>query len=69
MQLPTEKQASSLRKYFIEYTVLALCICVVVLFSLYYNLNTFITKTMMDDKLRMERVIERNTDYLNNFHK
>lgn len=64
MDIPNEKQASSIRKYFIEYTVLFLVACVITLFALYYNLNQFVTKTLLDDKINTERIIERNTDVL-----
>lgn len=64
MSLPTEKEAISVRKYFVEYTVLFLLAAVITLFGLYYNLNEFVTKTLMEDKLRAERIIERNTDVI-----
>lgn len=69
MSLPTEKEAVSLKKYFVEYTVLVLLIAVVTLFGLYYNLNNFIQDTLIKDKMRMEQVIERNTDALTTFKK
>lgn len=64
MNLPTEKQTSSVRKYFVEYTVLFLVICVITLFGLYYNLNDFIVKKLFDNTVKMESIIERNTDAL-----
>lgn len=64
MNIPTEKQASSLKKYFVEYTVLFLVVCVSLLFGLYYNLNEFITKTMLENNVKMQSVIEKNTNEL-----
>lgn len=64
MIVPNEKQVSSFRKFFLEYTVIALMLAVVTLFGLYYNLNRFITQNLMENNSRMERVIERNSDIL-----
>lgn len=64
MNIPSEKDASSVRKYFVEYTVLFLLAAVITLFGLYYNLNEFVTKTLMEDKIKTERIIERNTDII-----
>lgn len=62
--VPNEKQASSLRRYFVEYVVLGLCVAVVTLFGMYYNLNRFITTTILDDKARESTIIEKNTEAL-----
>lgn len=67
MSVPNEKQASSLRKYFVEYVVLGLCIAVVTLFGMYYNLNRFITTTILEDKARESAIIEKNTEALQMF--
>jgi len=64
MNIPTEKQASSLRRYFFEYVVLALVIAVITLFGMYYNLNRFIADTLLNNNVKMETVIERNNDLL-----
>jgi hypothetical protein len=60
--LPSEKQASGFRKYFMEYTILSLVVAVITLFGLYYNLNKFVVETVLNDKIRTEQIIERNTD-------
>ena len=64
MNIPSEDKVSSIRKYFIEYTVMFLVACVVTLFGLYYNLNKFVTETLIQDKIKAEQVIEKNTEAL-----
>lgn len=61
----TEQKASSLRRYFYEYVVIALVVAVCTLFGLYYNLNNFINKTLIDIVQHSNSVIERNNDYFN----
>jgi hypothetical protein len=55
-----EKNASGLRKYFYEYTVLGLCFAVATLFYLYITLNLYIRETQ-------QNVIQKNSEVLNNF--
>lgn len=59
MNLPTEKQASILRKYIMEYVIVCLTIAVIYLFVLYQNLNAFITEKFVP-------VIEKNTAVIQN---
>jgi hypothetical protein len=61
----SERQSASFRKYFMEYTILVLVVAVITLFGLYYNLNRFVLTTVLNDKIRTEQVIERNTDAIN----
>lgn len=66
MTLPTEKQASLLRKYIMEFIVINLCIAVVYLFGLYHSQNRFINETMAKQNAEMIKVIERNTFIIQN---
>lgn len=61
----SEAKASSLRKYFYEYVVIALVIAVVTLFGMYYNINNFVVHTMNDVINRNTNVIEKNNDIIN----
>lgn len=65
MNIPNEKQVSTVKKYFMEYTVIFLVVCVITLFGLYYNLNNFIVSKFFENTVKMESIIERNTDALN----
>lgn len=65
----TEQTASGFRKYFMEYTVMALVVAVITLFGMVYNLNRFISDTLLTTIVKQETTIERNTDALNNFKK
>lgn len=66
MTLPTEKQASGLRKYIVEYTIICLTIAVIYLFQLYNNLNNFVTETLSRQNEKMIIVIEKNTAVIQN---
>lgn len=61
----SEAKASSLRKYFYEYVVIALVIAVCTLFGMYYNINNFVVHTMNDAINRNSNVIEKNNDIIN----
>lgn len=61
MNIPSEKQASGLRKYFIEYAVLFLVSSVIVLFYLYISLS----KQVMEIQTN---VIQQNTEALHIFN-
>lgn len=61
----SEAKASSLRKYFYEYVVIALVIAVCTLFGMYYNLNNFVLHTMNDTVNHNSNVIEKNSDIIN----
>jgi hypothetical protein len=56
------KTAKGFREYFKEYVIMALCICVITLFGLYYNLNNYIIHTLSDRTEKMEIIIEKNTE-------
>lgn len=55
------RSAKGFREYFKEYVIMALCICVVTLFGLYYNLNNFIIHELVEHTTKMEIIIEKNT--------
>lgn len=63
------KTAKGFREYFKEYIILSLCVCVITLFGLYYNLNSFIIKTLSDNNTKMEIIIEKNTEAIQLLHK
>ena len=65
MNLPNEKQISYVRKYFVEYTVVMLVVAVVYLFCKYNALQQFVTNELLSHTVKMEQIIERNTDALN----
>jgi hypothetical protein len=65
----SEAKASSLRKYFYEYVVIALVIAVVTLFGMYYNLNNFVVHSMNDVINHNTNVIEKNNDIINSLKK
>lgn len=67
METAKEDTAISLRKYFYEYVVIALCAAVVSLSLMYNNLNNFIRDTMSKQEIEQTKVIERNTDAFNTF--
>ena len=57
---------SSLRKYFVEYVVIALVGCTVYLFLAFNNLNQFIRTQLITDKEKLIEVVQKNTEALNN---
>jgi uncharacterized membrane protein YwzB len=59
MNLPTEKQASLLRRYIMEYVIFCLTIAVIFLFIQYQNLNSFVIEKFIP-------VIEKNTSVIQN---
>jgi hypothetical protein len=64
--LPNEKQLSVLKRYVYEYIIICLTASNVYLFSLYNNLNTYITETISKQNERMIIVIEKNTAVIQN---
>jgi hypothetical protein len=62
----SEAKASSLRKYFYEYVVIALVIAVCTLFGMYYNTNNYIVHTLTDVVSKTNSVVEKNTDVIQN---
>lgn len=63
-EIITQKQATGLRKYFYEYVVIALVLAVITLFGLYYNLNNFITQSLMQTINQTNITIQRNSDII-----
>lgn len=59
-----EKQASVMRKYFHEVVIYGLVIAVSGLFYLYHDLNKFIRVDQNNSNKEQMRVIERNTQTL-----
>lgn len=65
----SEAKASSVRKYFVEYVVIALVIAVVTLFGLYYNLDGWIRTTLFNELQHSTNVIEKNNDIIQSIKK
>lgn len=65
MLQPTERRLSIVRKYFFEFVVVCLIASVVKLFMMYIDMNTFVRDKLFDNTVKMETIIERNTDVLN----
>lgn len=51
----------SVREYLREFVILALTIAVITLFKLYYSLNDYIIHNLTENSMKMEMVIEKNT--------
>lgn len=66
LENPSEKQLIGLRKYIFEYVILCLTIAVIYLFTLYTQLNKFVTDSMARQQERMITVIEKNTAVIQN---
>lgn len=64
-----EKTARSFQQFPYGYVVLGLCIAVVTLFGLYYNMSQFIIKDLMENSNKMQVVIEKNSEILQLFRK
>lgn len=64
MAIVEEKQLKSMREYIKEIVIMGLVVAVVTLFKLYYNLNDFVIHTILEDKVKTELIIERNTDVI-----
>ena len=62
----TEQGAQSVIRNLYGYVVLALCVAVITLFGLYYNMNRFIENELMSANMKMQAIIEKNTDVINN---
>jgi len=60
-----QKNLSAVRKYFTEFVVLMLIAAVVKLFVMYTDMNNFIRDELYDNTVKMQTIIERNTDALN----
>lgn len=57
----TKERGFAIRKYFVEFVVIALVACVGYLFNLYVGMNKFITEELIKSNLEQRLVIERNT--------
>lgn len=64
--LPNEKQLSFLKKYFYEYIIVCLTASNIYLFSLYNDLNNYITETVTKQNEKMIIVIEKNSAVIQN---
>jgi hypothetical protein len=69
MPLPNEKQLSVLKKYVYEYVIVCFTASNIYLFSLYNNLNKYITESVSKQNERMIIVIEKNTAVIENLKK
>lgn len=58
-----------LRKYLYEYALLALVACIVYLFLSFNSLNEFIRKELIQQRTELIRVVEHNSNTLNNFQR
>lgn len=67
MEVITENKVSSFRRFFMEYTILALVVAVVTLFALYKNLNDFVVDKIYGQNEKLIEVLQRNSDVINNF--
>lgn len=65
IEIPTEKNVAVFRKYLTECVIIALCSCVLSLFLMYNNLNSFINQTLTKQLIESNRAIDRNTDAFN----
>ena len=73
---PPMKQASSaedeiikinpshLRKYIVEYSILALASCVVFLFLAVVDLNNFIRTNLIEQRIEVTKTVEKNTSVI-----
>lgn len=70
MKKPVEEDAaenivkvnpSHLRKYIVEYSILALASCVVFLFLAVVDLNNFIRTNLIEQRIEVTKVVEKNT--------
>jgi len=52
---------SHLRKYIVEYSILALSSCVVFLFLAVVDLNNFIRTNLIEQRIEVTKVVEKNT--------
>jgi len=62
-------QPSTLRKYLVEYTLIALTGCVVFLFLSLNDLNKFIRTDLLNQRDNLMRTVDRNTDALNQLNR
>jgi len=56
---------SHLRKYIVEYSILALASCVVFLFLAVVDLNNFIRTNLIEQRIEVTKVVEKNTAVMN----
>ena len=57
---------SHLRKYITEYSILALASCVVFLFLAVVDLNNFIRTNLIEQRIEVTKVVEKNTAVIEN---
>lgn len=64
MKTESVVQPGALRKYFFEYTVIALAVAVVTLFKMYIDMNEFIKHELRDMVIKSTVTIEANNTLL-----
>lgn len=65
--VPTITNISALKKYPYEIALFILSSVVVYIFTLYQGLNDYIKKDSLEQHIRMENVIQSNTNAINGF--
>jgi hypothetical protein len=59
-------EPAKFRKYFTEYIIFALIAAIVYLYFSLARMNRFLREDQLLDKIRMEKVIDRNTNVMEN---
>jgi hypothetical protein len=60
---------SHLRKYIVEYSILALASCVVFLFLAVVDLNNFIRTNLIEQRIEVTKVVEHNSAVIEDWNR